>query len=127
MEFNPMNDQLIASASEDTTIKVWKIPEGGLTEDITTPEVDMRGHGRKVTLIKAHPTTDNILASTSSDFTVRLWDMGTGQEVVNMADVSENNLVQDLAWSAQGNFLATSCKDKVVRIYDARSGQLAMK
>lgn len=30
-EFSPFNDQLLATASEDGTIKLWIIPEEGIT------------------------------------------------------------------------------------------------
>ncbi|KAI9905555.1 hypothetical protein PsorP6_013688 [Peronosclerospora sorghi] len=123
-DFNPFHEHLIASASDDTTIKIWGIPEGGLTESCVDPLVDLRGHGRKVTLIKFHPTANNVLASTSSDFTDRLWDIEKGAEIVKMEEHGEN-LVHDLAWSWTGSLLGTTCKDKVVRLYDARSGQIA--
>lgn len=126
-EFNPFHDQLIASASDDSTIKIWGIPEGGFTEMVDNPLVDLRGHGRKVTLLKFHPTANNVLGSTSSDFTVRLWDIQEAKEIMKMdgSSGSGEHLIQDLAWSYTGNALATSCKDKVLRIYDARSGDLA--
>ena len=54
-EFNPFHEHIIATGSEDTTVKVWGIPEAGLTETITEPLVDMHGHGKKVTLLRAHP------------------------------------------------------------------------
>ncbi|KAG6965997.1 hypothetical protein JG687_00005097 [Phytophthora cactorum] len=123
-DFNPFHEHLIASASDDSTIKIWGIPEGGLAETCVDPLVDLSGHGRKVTLIKFHPTANNVLASTSSDFSVRLWDIEKGSEIVKMEDHGEN-LIQDLAWSWTGSLLATTCKDKVVRLYDARSGQIA--
>ncbi|KAF0692949.1 hypothetical protein As57867_015978, partial [Aphanomyces stellatus] len=120
-DFNPFHEHLIASASDDTTVKVWGIPEGGLTETMTEPLVDLTGHGRKVTLVNFHPTASNVLASTSADYTVRLWDIEKGSEIVNM-EYNTENLVQDLAWSWTGSTLATSSKDKIVRLYDARSG-----
>lgn len=123
-DFNPFHEHIIASASDDTTIKIWGVPEGGFTETCTEALVDLSGHGRKVTLLKFHPTASNILGSTSSDFSVRLWDIEKGSEVVNMAIDSEN-LIQDIAWSWTGSSLATSCKDKALRIYDARSGQVS--
>jgi coronin-1B/1C/6 len=123
-DFNPFHEHLIASASDDSTIKIWGIPEGGLTETCVEPLVDLQGHGRKVTLINFHPTANNVLASTSADFSVRLWDIEKGSEIVSMAAHGEN-LTQDLAWSWTGNLLGTTCKDKVVRLYDARSGQVS--
>jgi len=50
-DWNPFDDNMIASASDDSTIKVWNIPDGGLTAPLTEPLVDMRGHGRKVRVV----------------------------------------------------------------------------
>ncbi|CAK4082553.1 unnamed protein product [Aphanomyces euteiches] len=122
-DFNPFHEHLIASASDDTTVKVWGIPEGGLTETMTEPLVDLTGHGRKVTLLNFHPTASNVLVSTSADYTVRLWDIEKGSQIVNF-DYNTENLIQDMAWSYTGSTLATSGKDKIVRLFDARSGSV---
>lgn len=123
-DFNPFNDHMIASASEDTTVKVWQIPEGGLTENISTPICDLRGHGKKVTFLRFHPTASNVLASASADCTVKLWDI---EKAGLITDNSGNHadLIQDLVWDFYGNCYATSCKDKTVRICDARGSVVA--
>lgn len=54
--------QLIASCSEDTTVKVWGIPEDGFKETETEALITLQGHGRKVTLLRFHPTANNVLA-----------------------------------------------------------------
>ena len=73
-DFMPSHDQIIATGSDDCTVKLWGIPsEEGLTENITEPLSDMHGHDRKVTHIKFHPTASNTLASTSADFLVKIW------------------------------------------------------
>lgn len=59
------NDKLIASASQDKTIKLWSVPDLGL---IAT----LRGHKRGVWSIAFSPA-DQILASASGDNTIRLW------------------------------------------------------
>ncbi len=33
-EFSPFNDHLLATASEDASVKLWILPEGGLSEDL---------------------------------------------------------------------------------------------
>lgn len=33
--FNPFDEHQIATGSEDASVKVWKIPEGGLTETVS--------------------------------------------------------------------------------------------
>ena len=47
-DFNPFNDHIIASASEDCKVMIWKIPPNGLTDNCNTPVVTLAGHGLKV-------------------------------------------------------------------------------
>lgn len=118
-DFNPFSDNLIASASEDATIKLWEIPEGGLTSTITTPLVTLTGHHKKITLINFHPTASSVIGSVSADQTVRVWDMERGEEINSFAGPSE--IIQDFAWDFRGNTYAISARDKSVRIVDARN------
>ena len=46
--WNPFNDNEIASSSEDCTVKLWDIPDEGLSENLTQPKLDITGHSRKV-------------------------------------------------------------------------------
>jgi coronin-1B/1C/6 len=71
-DFNPFNDYIVASASEDANIMVWSIPEDGLTKNVTDPLVTLNNHTKKVGQILFHPTADNVLASSSADLTLRV-------------------------------------------------------
>lgn len=119
-DFNPFHDQIIASASEDQTVKIWGIPEGGLKANLTEPLVDLHGHQKKVTLLRFHPTANNVLASASGDQTIKLWDIEKGSDINTLHDVHKD-LIQDVVWDYTGTAYATSSKDKNVRIIDARS------
>ena len=46
IKWNPFNDNIIASASEDCTVKLWYIPDGGLglASDLTEHLVELAGH-----------------------------------------------------------------------------------
>lgn len=46
--WNPFNDNEIASCSEDCTVKLWDIPDGGIKENLADYKKDMVGHKRKV-------------------------------------------------------------------------------
>ncbi|KAF6768674.1 hypothetical protein AHF37_06268 [Paragonimus kellicotti] len=65
IQWCPHNDDLIASASEDTTVKVWQIPEGGLEPktNLDTPIADLVAHQRRVGLVQWHPTAEHVLLS----------------------------------------------------------------
>lgn len=53
--WNPFNDNEIASSSEDCTVKIWEIPDGGLTRNLTSEDcvLSLERHGRKVTYSSA--------------------------------------------------------------------------
>jgi len=133
MDFNPFDDSMFASASEDTTIKIWSIPddfeptdESGMAKpgaDITESLVDLLGHKKKVTLVRYHPSAANILASTAADGTVKIWDIEKSEAVSSYDDLPD--LAQDIVWDYCGDQYATSCKDKIVRIMDGRLSTVA--
>lgn len=74
-DFSPFNDSLLATASEDGIIKLWIIPDEGITHDVTECDAELRGHSKKIVLAKFHPSSDYTLASCGSDNTVRIWDI----------------------------------------------------
>jgi hypothetical protein len=43
-------------SSEDTTTKVWLIPERGLIRNLTEPVVELCGHQKRVNTLAWHPT-----------------------------------------------------------------------
>jgi coronin-1B/1C/6 len=135
MEWSPFDDSLLATASEDSKIKLWSIPDdweptdekglGKKGKDFTDVMVDLEGHSKKVTLLRFHPTASNTLLSTSADYTVKLWDVESGVSVMSYEDCSD--LFQDIIWDVRGDTFAASNKDKSVRIVDARTGKTTLK
>eukprot|EP00127_Corallochytrium_limacisporum_P000540 Clim_evm5s17 gene=Clim_evmTU5s17 len=122
IQWNPFNDAVIASGSEDCTVKVWNIPSGGLKTDLTEAAVELHGHQRKIGHVHWHPTANNILFSTSADCTIRVWHVGKGEcvkEITGHADVPFA-----LSFNLDGSLFATTCKDKKLRVFDAHSGEL---
>lgn len=119
-DFNPFHEHIIATTSEDCTVKVWGIPEGGITENINDALVNLPGHQRKSSHLEFHPTAEHVLMSSGADYKVKLWDIEKGSEYLTIDEHAQ--LVQDAAWDYTGAVLATSCKDKKMRLFDPRSG-----
>jgi len=120
IDWNPFNDNLIASVSEDCTGKIWGIPEGGLTSTMTDPLQTLSGHKRKIGVVKFHPTANNLLATAAGDFSVKIWDIEKGKDVLSI-DGQHSDLISAAEWNTNGSLLATSCKDRKVRLLDPRS------
>uniref|UniRef100_A0A0K8T8M4 Coronin n=1 Tax=Lygus hesperus TaxID=30085 RepID=A0A0K8T8M4_LYGHE len=120
VKWNPFNDNVIASCSDDCTIKVWYIPEGGLKSNLTDWEADLHGHKRRVGYIEWHPTAENVIASVGFDYLIMLWDIGKG-DVLHIIDC-HNDVIQSLSFNYDGSRLATTCKDKKLRVINPRTG-----
>jgi len=119
LDFNPFNDNLIASVSEDATVMIWGIPEGGPTKTTTEPLQTLHGHKRKVGTANFNPVASNVLATSSTDFTVKLWDIEQGKNIRTVEGHAD--IIQSIDWNYNGSSLATTCKDKKARVFDPRS------
>lgn len=116
--WDPFDPHRLAVAGEDAKIRVWQVPEGGLKETLTEPELILQGHTEKIYSIKFHPLASGLLVSSSYDLSVRLWDLDSGEQVKVLT--GHEDQVFGMAWSPDGKLLATVCKDGKVRIYDPR-------
>ncbi|XP_061501586.1 coronin-1A isoform X2 [Anopheles gambiae] len=122
LKWNPFDDHTIASASDDCTIKIWNIPEGGLVNNLTNYVTELVGHKRKVLHIEWHPTASNVLLSAGFDHTVCVWDTGnTERPLLNVIDCHVD-MIYSLAINRDGSMIATTSKDKKLRVIEPRSG-----
>jgi len=122
VEFNPFNENIVASVSEDCYAKVWAIPASGLKENMNTPVQSLSGHRKKVGTLNFHPVANNVLATSSADSTVKIWDIETGQVRCDVG--GHPDIIQSSGWDYTGTLYATASKDKKVRVLDPRSGQI---
>ncbi|KAH0999665.1 hypothetical protein HUJ04_006049 [Dendroctonus ponderosae] len=123
LEFSPFHDGLLATGSQDCLVKIWNIPPEGLTEARTNPECIFSHKQRRVETVGFHPTADFLLHSTSFT-TLTLWDLISEKEVFSNSEHDE--VIQSVSWKRDGTILATSCKDKQVRIIDPRAQSVCL-
>ncbi|CAG7709895.1 unnamed protein product [Allacma fusca] len=118
----PHNDNVIASGSEDCVVKVWQIPDHGLSRTLTESVVDLVYHQRRVGLVLWHPTALNVLLTAGSDNQVVIWNVGTGEPLVEID--CHPDLVYSACWNWNGSQLVTTCKDKKIRLINPRTGEV---
>jgi coronin-1B/1C/6 len=127
-DWNPFNDRIIASGSDDGKVFIWQVPQGfTLYSDDEEPNdvapvSKLTGHSRKVGQVLFNPAAENILASASGDYTIKLWDIGTGKAHLTL---KHGDIVQSLSWNANGTLLATTSRDKKLRVWDVRQERAA--
>uniref|UniRef100_H3DBS1 Coronin n=1 Tax=Tetraodon nigroviridis TaxID=99883 RepID=H3DBS1_TETNG len=119
IEFCPHNDNIIASGSEDCSVMIWEIPDGGLTSPLTDPVVKLEGHSKRVGLLSWHPTAHNVLMSAGCDNIIILWNVARG-EAVRMD--MHPDMIYSACWNRDGSRILTSCKDKTLRLLTPARG-----
>lgn len=119
-DFCPFDEYQVATASDDCTLAVWQIPEGGLTENLNDPLVSLTGHQKKVHIVNYHPVADGILTSASHDHTIKVWDIAQAKTLYSFDDVF-SEIIWSVSWNKQGSQFCTTSKDKKCRILDPRN------
>ena len=110
LAFKP-NSYLLASGSDDDTIRIWDVGDNTNLRHVIT----LRGHTARVTCVAWSPN-GRVLASASTDGTVRLWNPDNG---INFAVLRGHTArVTCVAWSPDGRILASGSSDYTVRLWD---------
>ena len=118
-DFSPFNDSLLATASEDATVKLWMIPEQGITKDVTECDAELKGHSKKLIFAKFHPSADYTMATSGLDATIRVWDISQQRCVINYDHLK--SATNGLEWSHNGSLLGAITKDKTLQFFDPRN------
>ncbi|KAG8455018.1 hypothetical protein GDO86_001292 [Hymenochirus boettgeri] len=125
IKWNPFDDYVIASGSEDASVKIWDIPKQFLNKNLTDARKELLGHTRRVSLIEWHPTASNIILSTGYDYKVMIWNIDNEDPVIYSPVRTiecHKDVVLSMSFNTDGSLFATSCKDRILRIIDPRRG-----
>jgi hypothetical protein len=123
LEFNPFDANVLASGSEDGSIVLWTLPEGGALKSSLSVDGEaatlLNAHMKGVRNVLWHPCASNVLASSSSDMSVRLWDINAQKESGSFVEVDDK--VTSISWNYEGSNLVLSTRTSVLRL-DGRTG-----
>jgi len=106
---------LLATAGSDKVAKVWDARRLYCTHVF-------REHGGLVLACTFQPGPELRLATSAADGSVRVWNLRDSTCAFRLDNHS--SAVPALVFSAQGDFLLTGGRDRVVNVWDARAGVL---
>ncbi|TMW63111.1 hypothetical protein Poli38472_002052 [Pythium oligandrum] len=121
LEFN-CNGSLLASGSNDKTIRVWPTTPFYEGQEKEQPS-ELRGHIDSIHSLAWDPTNPHRLASTGADKTVRIWDAKTAKISGSISLQSE---ALNIVYSHDGKYIAVSNLDCVILI-DARKNRVVRR
>ncbi|XP_055540923.1 coronin-7 isoform X3 [Wyeomyia smithii] len=120
-QWDPFDNKRLAVACDDGLVKIWAIPDGGLTEPTNEPEKELVAHSDKIYIIRYHPLAKNVFLTASYDMTLKVWDLETLAEKYCLKGHTDQ--IFSFAWSPCGTLGATVSKDGKIRVYNPRKSE----
>uniref|UniRef100_A0A182MAM5 Coronin n=1 Tax=Anopheles culicifacies TaxID=139723 RepID=A0A182MAM5_9DIPT len=117
-QWDPFDSHRLAVACDDGSVKLWRIPAGGLTEPTNEPEALLVAHTDKIYIMRFHPLAQNVLLTASTDMVMKLWDLVGMTEKYSLHGHTDQ--IFCFSWSPCGRYGATVSKDGRIRVYDPR-------
>uniref|UniRef100_A0A3Q2PC43 Coronin n=1 Tax=Fundulus heteroclitus TaxID=8078 RepID=A0A3Q2PC43_FUNHE len=118
MDFSPFDESLLATCSGDETVKLWRLcdPE---QEQPSSPKLTLKPGQGRLELVHFHPTSSGLLAVATARSPL-IWD--TSKQDAPLAALEQHSdQLQSLSWKQDGSLLASSSKDKMLRVFDPRA------
>ena len=124
LEFSPFSSDLLAAAFDDGAVLLYKIPEGGITENITQEVQLYNNHTKKVPFVTFNPIASDVVCSAAFNGEIHVWSAIQGDTI---CQVNAEDTPTSLSWSPNGVLIGATTKNKFVHIFDPRNNNEIMK
>lgn len=116
LKWNPFNDNVLATASQDATVRIWHI------DDILRIRClrISRAHTRRVHLLEWHTTVDNAIISASLDGRIIFWNIENDEVVYVIEDCHTTSI----SFSHNCSEFAATTRSRELIVFDARTGKV---
>ncbi|KAF4676763.1 Telomerase protein component 1 [Perkinsus chesapeaki] len=126
VEVCPMNDNLIATAGEDCSVRLWSLRDLSV-EDAHSSRTSDWGFGLQHHLLKGHTEAVNclqftndgrLLASGGADTTIRIWHVSAKLPSLAYKFVAHESWVRSLCWKQDRTMLITASTDGLIALWN---------
>lgn len=109
------NEEVLVSASTDSTMKLWNTDSGDLQWQAETPGA----YPREIVF-----SDDGSILATAHTDALTLWDPVTGRRIRKLDDIRED--FRSLDWSADNQRIVSGSRSSIA-LWDVRSGKVALR
>lgn len=113
IEFSPVNSNIIASCSDDLTIRIWSISKLKCVKIL-------QKHTYHITTIKFN-SKGNLLILGSADENITIWDVLNSKPIKTLA--AHSDPISSIALTPDNSIIVSASYDGLMRLFDTELGQ----
>jgi len=115
IEFSPFNNKILASAYDNNSVVLWKMPDEDIKENIEKELQIYNRHTKKTTYVTFNPIVDNVLCSGTLGGEIHIWNPEKGDNYISFKSEDSPTMI---SWNSNGNLVGVSTKNKFINIFD---------